>query len=122
MLEFKRMQLSAELKMLVYYFEMLAIRQTSQIMKFSSMPCATLEVVGNELRFAPYLGYPLDLPAALPFVGMQSASAVPCAGWACSGMRRLRVLLDLDAWSCAETPPWKSGERALHCCALSCTW
>ena len=121
MLEFERMQLSAELKMLVYYFKMLAIWQTSQIMEFSSMPCATLEVVGNELRFAPYLGYPLDLPAALPFLGMRSASAVPCAGWARSGMRQLRAPLDSDAWSCAETPPWKSGEQALHCCALLCT-
>ena len=70
MLEFKRIQAPAELQMLVYYFRMLKTQQASQWIKFSTMPCATLEVVGNELRFVLYLSFPLDLLAALPFVGM----------------------------------------------------
>ena len=70
MLEIKRLQASAELQMLVYYFDMLQTQQTSQIMESSTMPCATLEVVGNELRFGPHLRFPLHLPAALPFIGM----------------------------------------------------
>ena len=53
-LEFKRMQASAELEMIAYYRLMLQKERNNPAVHFSSVPSAALEVVGNELRFAPH--------------------------------------------------------------------
>ena len=121
-LEFKRMQASAELQMLSYYRIMLQKERNNPAVHFSSVPSAALEVVGNELRCAPHDAVLFTLPAAMPFSCIRAESAIPCVGWVRSGMRRRRVLLGSAVWSYVGTRPWRSAERALRCCALSCTW
>ena len=69
-LEFQHEQAPAEMQMLLYYYHMLRDSRTLPIMHSSTMPSATLEVVGNELRFVPHHDFLLTLPAAMPFFAM----------------------------------------------------
>jgi hypothetical protein len=61
LVEFKRMQGDAELQAARYFFDYVKrkVRARDQIVENSVMPCAVLEVVGNELRWVDAL--PLTL-------------------------------------------------------------
>jgi hypothetical protein len=52
LVEFKRMQGDAELQAARYFFDYVKrkVRGSEEIVENSVMPCAVLEVVGNELR------------------------------------------------------------------------
>ena len=59
-LGFKCVQASAELQIIVLYHRVLRKQRTLPMMQSSTMPCATLEVVGCELRCASQHGLPAD--------------------------------------------------------------